>query len=198
MTTSSVMFVNEGIFAVSDDAPVPMDTVRWSNGLAAPMDLGAWILTGINTGNVSIRAEVLDAPPAVDAAEWDEIVEISVRTVEGDLRVHSGYVITPDDLPVLNPHGPGWYRMRVHARGRAANPDGVGEEPLEYYLVAIWPQERTAAVVIRSSQMIEDALRRHAGVVPDQGVFRHPPRADRESSGRTGQRARLLRSMRED
>ncbi|MFC9227794.1 hypothetical protein ACFTZI_02290 [Streptomyces decoyicus] len=47
MTTSSVMFVNEGIFGVSDDAQVPVETVRRPNGLAAPMDHGAWIRTGI-------------------------------------------------------------------------------------------------------------------------------------------------------
>jgi len=122
VTTSSVMFVNEGIFGVSDDAQVPMETVRWSNGLAAPMDHGAWILTGINTGHVRVTAQCLDAAPPVEATDWEEIVEISVRSVEGDLRINSGYDITPDDLPSLNPQGPGWYRMRVHASGRSINP----------------------------------------------------------------------------
>ncbi|WP_277410338.1 hypothetical protein [Streptomyces nigrescens] len=158
MTTSSVMFVNEGVFGVSDDAPAPMETVRWSNGLAAPMAHGAWILTGINTGQVRVSAQRFDVAPPIEATGWEEIVEVSVRSVEGELRINSGYDITPDDLPLLNPQGPGWYRMRVHASGRSINSDGVSDEPVEGYLIAVWPQEPAESVIIRSSKMIDEAL----------------------------------------
>ncbi|MGI5262385.1 hypothetical protein [Streptomyces angustmyceticus] len=66
-------------------------------------------------------------------------MEISVRSTEGDLRINSGYDITPDDLPVLSPQGPGRYRMRVHASGRSINLDGVSDEPVEDYLIAVGP-----------------------------------------------------------
>ncbi|WP_162597004.1 hypothetical protein [Streptomyces sp. NEAU-S7GS2] len=199
MTTSSVMFVNEGIFGVSDDAQVPMETVRWSNGLAAPMDHGAWILTGINTGHVRVKAQCLDAAPSVEAADWEEIVEISVRSVAGDLCINSGYDITPDDLPALNPQGPGWYRMRVHASGRSINPDGVSEEPVEDYLIAVWPQEPAKSVVIRSSKMIDEALRANADTTPDDISHATPePDDTAERDRRADVRARLLRSLQDD
>ncbi|MGA4948413.1 hypothetical protein [Streptomyces lydicamycinicus] len=199
MTTSSVMFVNEGIFGVSDDAQVPMETVRWSNGLAAPMDHGAWILTGINTGHVRVTAQCLDAAPPVEATDWEEIVEISVRSVEGDLRINSGYDIAPDDLPLLNPQGPGWYRMRVHASGRSINPDGVSDEPVEDYLIAVWPQEPAESVVIRSSKMIDEALLANADTTPDEKAHAAPePDDTAEDDRRADVRARLLRSLQDD
>ncbi|UXY32172.1 hypothetical protein [Streptomyces sp. HUAS TT20] len=193
------MFVNDGMFAVSDDAEEPVETARWSNGLAAPMEYGAWILTGINTGNVRVRAEVLDAAPSVDTASWDEIVEISVQSVLGDLRIHSGYEITPDNLPVLNPRGPDWYRMRVHARGRSVNPDGVSQEPVEDYLITIWPREQAASEVLRTSERIEEALRISAGETPGKPQ----PRPDQEPAPKpaapaTAERARLLRHLKRD
>ncbi|MGI5260882.1 hypothetical protein [Streptomyces angustmyceticus] len=200
MTTSSVMFVNEGIFGVSDDAEVPMETVRWSNGLAAPMDHGAWILTGINTGHVRVAAHCLDTAPPVEATDWEEIVEISVRSTAGDLRINSGYEITPDALPVLNPQGPGWYRMRVHASGRSTNPDGVSEEPVEDYLISVWPQEPAESVVIRSSKMIDEALLANADTTSEETITHATPKPDdtAESDRKSDTRARLLRSLQDD
>lgn len=143
-----------------------------------------------------MRAEVLDAAPSVDTASWDEIVEISVQSVLEDLRIHSGYEITPDNLPVLNPRGPDWYRMRVHARGRSVNPDGVSQEPVEDYLITIWPREQAASEVLRTSERIEEALRISAGETPGKPQ----PRPDQEPAPKpaapaTAERARLLRHL---
>ncbi|MFC9227795.1 hypothetical protein ACFTZI_02295 [Streptomyces decoyicus] len=88
------------------------------------------------TGHVRVTAQCPDAAPPVEATDWEEIVEVSVPSVEGDLRINSGYDITPDDLLLLNPQGPGWYRMRVQSTGRSINPDGVSDEPVEDYLIA--------------------------------------------------------------
>ncbi|BCK73031.1 hypothetical protein Srufu_069840 [Streptomyces libani subsp. rufus] len=194
------MFVNEGIFGVSDDAEVPMETVRWSNSLAAPMDHGAWILTGINTGPVRVEAHCLDAAPPVEATEWEEVVEISVRSTAGDLRINSGYDITPDALPVLNPHGPGWYRMRVHASGRSINPDGVSDEPVEDYLITVWPQEPAESVVIRSSKMIDEALPANADTTSEETITPATPEPGDTAEGDrwSDTRARLLRSLQDD
>ncbi len=193
------MFVNEGIFGISDDAQVRMETVRWSNGLAAPMGHGAWILTGINTGYVRVSAQCFDAAPRVEVTDREEVVEFSVRSVEGDLRIHSGYDITPDDLPALNPQGPGWYRMRVHASGRSINRDGVSDEPVENYLIAVWPQEPAESVVIRSSKMIDEALLANADTTLDESAHATPePDDTAEDDRRANVRARLLRSRQDD
>lgn len=44
-----------------------------------------------------------------------------------------------DPLPLLDSTGPGPYGVRVHARGRDHNTDGVDFDPFEEYLVVAWP-----------------------------------------------------------
>ncbi|MFI9256894.1 hypothetical protein ACIGT4_04100 [Streptomyces sioyaensis] len=114
--------------------------VRWPNGFAAPMDHGAWILAGINTGHA-----------------------------------------------------------RVYASGRSANPDGVSDEPVEDYLIAVWPQEPAESVVIRSSKMIDEALLANADTTPEGNSHATPAPEDTvESDRRSDVRARLLRSLQDD
>ncbi|MFD0336359.1 hypothetical protein ACFQZ0_30225 [Streptomyces erythrogriseus] len=76
----------------------------------------------------------------MDADAWDEIIDHSVETATGALRVTSVMTDAPD-LPLLTPQGPGTYRVRVHARGRDIVPDGVADDPAEDYLLIVWPAE---------------------------------------------------------
>ncbi|MGA5563369.1 hypothetical protein ACPCUV_19635 [Streptomyces platensis] len=89
--------------------------------------------------------------------------------------------------------------MRVHASGRSINPDGVSDEPVEDYLIAVWPQEPADSVVIRSSKMIDEALLAHADTTPDENAHATPDPDDAaESDRRADVRARLLRSLQDD
>ncbi|MGW9177000.1 hypothetical protein [Streptomyces decoyicus] len=89
--------------------------------------------------------------------------------------------------------------MRVHTSGRSINPDGVSEEPVEDYLITVWPQEPAKSVVIRSSKMIDEALLANAHTAPDD-ISHAPPEPDdaAESDRRADVRARLLRSLQDD
>ncbi|WP_431776356.1 hypothetical protein [Streptomyces cucumeris] len=166
MHASSVMFVSDGVFGIADDVEEPFGTACWSAGLAAPMAYGAWVRTGIHTGFVKIGAETADTAPPEQTAPWEEVVEISVRSVEGELRVASAHDAVLTELPVLNPRGPGWYRVRVHARGRASNPGGTNTVPTERYLVTAWPQEPAPPAVLRSSPLIVETQLAHADDPP--------------------------------
>ncbi|MEV1238716.1 hypothetical protein [Nonomuraea sp. NPDC049750] len=44
-------------------------------------------------------------------------------------------------LPNLAWQGAGFYRLRVHARGRDTKPDGVASTPVEQYLITSWRAE---------------------------------------------------------
>jgi hypothetical protein len=149
---SQNVFVNEGIFGVLDSGEISTETADWSNGLAAPMLKGAFITTGINTGYVRVAALAQDAPPSEQEMEnWEEIVEVSVHAPAGRLRVESlEFGPVPD--AELSPSGPGWYRLRVHARGRGRLPDKVSMEPVEDYLLIAWPAARDDAVIQKSSE----------------------------------------------
>ncbi|MER7780357.1 hypothetical protein ABTZ21_36075 [Streptomyces sp. NPDC096191] len=145
------VFVNEGIFGVLDHGEIPVETANFSNGLVAPMAAGALIMTGINTGYVNVEASVVDRCPDVDTDGWEEVMEISVNAPSGDLKVES-LERGPDTnaQQFLNPMGSAWYRLRVHTRGREVMRDKVSLEPIEDYLLIVWPAPPTNATVLRS------------------------------------------------
>ncbi|MFF6879953.1 hypothetical protein ACFY9S_32265 [Streptomyces sp. NPDC012474] len=144
------VFVNEGIFGVLDHGEIPVDTANFSNGLAAPMAAGALILTGINTGYVNVETRVVDRFPDVDTDGWEEVMEISVNAPAGDLKVESLERGPDSNSHSLSPMGSAWYRLRVHARGREVMRDKVSLEPVEDYLLIVWPAPPTDATVLRS------------------------------------------------
>ncbi|MEU3176025.1 MULTISPECIES: hypothetical protein [unclassified Streptomyces] len=166
MTTTHNVYVPEGTFGVLDAGEIPVQTADWSNGLAVPMSQGALIVTGIHTGEIRSAATALAGPPAssVDAS-WEEIVEVSVHAPTGLLRVESLEQGPVEELEPLSPSGPGWYRLRVHARGRNVLPDKVSAEPVEDYLLVTWPAPQSDADIIRSSDRIDHAVA-HAPSMP--------------------------------
>jgi hypothetical protein len=144
------VFVNEGIFGVLDHGEIPVETANFSNGLAAPMAAGALILTGINTGYVNVETNVVDRYPYVDTDGWEEVMEISVNAPAGDLKVESLEHGPDANSQSLSPRGSAWYRLRVHARGREALRDKVSLEPVEDYLLIVWPAPPADVTVLRS------------------------------------------------
>lgn len=160
MTESAVIWVNDGLFSITGGSDYSVESADWSNSLAAPMDHGAYILTGIHTGRVNVETRITSTPPPADTEGWEEVVEVSVHADEFDLGLNYFQGEGPDEPPALSDQGPGWYRMRVHARGRSLEPDGVSQEPIEDYLITAWPQQPAASTVLRTSRRIEDGLGR--------------------------------------
>ncbi|MFJ3769595.1 hypothetical protein ACIPQJ_33795 [Streptomyces sp. NPDC090082] len=81
------------------------------------------------------------------AQPWQAVAELDYTSTTE--TAHLAACVGPDegsdDMEVYNKclafAGPGDYRMRLHARGRGINPDGVQEEsePIaEYYLLQVW------------------------------------------------------------
>ncbi|GAA3273083.1 hypothetical protein [Streptomyces labedae] len=151
ITASSLVRVDYHTFELADSdkrVPTGFDT---SNGLVFSLPGQVVICTGISAGWVTVSVEVRRYPPErVDTDAWDEIVDRSVETTNGALRVASVMSDTPD-LPVLTPQGPGTYRVRVHARGRDTVPDGAVDEPVEEYLLIVWPTDRQPDQIHRQS-----------------------------------------------
>ncbi len=150
-------------FGLLDNGELPIDSGSWSNGLIKVMDVGALIYTGIDRGYVRLMLDLTTQPPAqVDAGPWDEIVEVSITCDEGSLRIDSFEQGPPDDLPLLSTGGPGSYRVRVHARGRDLKYDMVSNDPIEDYLLIIWPAEASPEVVLRATDRCGASLRASA------------------------------------
>ncbi|MER5618567.1 hypothetical protein [Streptomyces sp. NPDC002215] len=110
-------------------------------------DIGC-VLAGINCGTVLLSALQTDADPGPDSAPCDETEETDLTSSTGDFR-YSALMGNTGENPQepyeinLAHAGPGKYRLRLHARGRDINPDGVQseDEPIaEHYLLQVWPQ----------------------------------------------------------
>ncbi|NJC13057.1 transposase [Micromonospora profundi] len=126
-------------------------------------------LTGASSGSVHVSVEVHDLPPpqpdAAAMAGWDEVVEQSILSPGGDLRV-AALSADPPKLPVLCANGPGQYRIRLHARGREIAPDGVAFEPVEEYHFVVWPQATRPEVAHRLTDRYGAKARTAAPIPP--------------------------------
>ncbi|MFF4590903.1 hypothetical protein [Streptomyces sp. NPDC001388] len=103
----------------------------------------------------------------------DEIVEVSVLCQSGRLLVESLDLGPAEDLPNLATAGPGRYRIRVHAHGRSTNPDGTDSDPIERYLLTVWPSASAETAILKSGQRIAAELTRYADQ-PEHGWERSP------------------------
>ncbi|MEV0903283.1 hypothetical protein [Streptomyces hokutonensis] len=160
MTSIQRVFVNEGVFGLLDGGVIASESADWSNGLVAPMTQGALISTGINTGLVQVTIQSRnDEPKETPADSWEEIVEVSVHAPTGQLRVES-LELGPadDDSTLISPAEPACYRARVHARGREILRDRVSMEPVEDYLLVVWPAPQGDTTILCTSNRIQQSL----------------------------------------
>ncbi len=121
--------------------------------------------------------ELHDTAPGLDTDGWDEVVEFTLHTGTGQLHVGELEGWGPPDVPNPAFDGPGAYRIRVHAVGRDTNPDGVAEEPLERYLLQVWPAADAAADPARDYKLTDlvGRARRAAAPPTDPAARTLPP-----------------------
>jgi hypothetical protein len=150
-------------FGIFDRYDIPIETADWSTGLIVEMSTGAMIYTGIDRGHVRVTTDVRPAAPEqIDSGPWDDIVEATVHSRHGELRVHRleyGPVDRPPPLPLFSPQGPGSYRLRAHVRGRDLRYDAVQNDPTEDYLLTIWPADPAPHLIIRATDRCGYGLR---------------------------------------
>jgi hypothetical protein len=152
--------VDDGSFLLAEDTITP-ETLDFSTGLIGTMTAGAMICAGIHTGYVTVRAATTDSPSAYgDTTTWEDIAEASVHAIRGSLRIRGLYDDPPEQLPLLSTHGPGWYRIRAHARGRDINRDGLDDASREEYLILCWPASPATPHIIRATDTAGLGLRK--------------------------------------
>ncbi|MEV0205700.1 MULTISPECIES: hypothetical protein [unclassified Streptomyces] len=160
-----------------------------SNGLVFSRPGHAVICTGVSSGPVNVTIQLRRySPERADTDAWDEVVDHSVETLTGHLCV-TCVMGDPPELPALTPFGPGTYRIRVHARGRDTAADGHVADPVEDYLLVVWPDELRPDEVHKQTDRYGAQLR---------GLLGRPappkkPLTDAESERQRLMRARLQR-----
>ncbi|GAA2209675.1 hypothetical protein GCM10009850_051340 [Nonomuraea monospora] len=133
----------EGPEGIPDDHPAhPVGIVRVEGG-------DAFLITGLHTGTVDFTVVVAGRDPGADVEGFEDVVEISISSESGQFQLHE-WGGTAHALPAL-PAGPGWYRLRYHARGMDDAVDGVDLSggPVDHYLLQIWPAEESLPQVVK-------------------------------------------------
>ncbi|MFC9282240.1 hypothetical protein [Streptomyces collinus] len=139
-------------FQISDeDGPAGPDLPRGHNGLLEVQDGIATVHTGIHTGHVDVTLTLHTSAPHPGDGPWDEIVEVSLHSVSGELMVRGLMDDLDEELPVLSFDGPGDYRLRIHARGRDTAIDLAPDDVTEWYLIQVWPAPPQSAAVLRQT-----------------------------------------------
>jgi hypothetical protein len=119
------------------------------NGLLGAAVPGAlFLLTGLHTGLVGLRLEVLDAEPPLDEA-WEDVVEASfaarppVTVVGWGGESHHALDLTPGDYRV---------RWSGTALDAASEQDTLlDENTIDRYLLQFWPAEPSPDRVVRQT-----------------------------------------------
>ncbi|WP_143027574.1 hypothetical protein [Lentzea albidocapillata] len=183
-----IVRVSEQGFGLFDRGEVPMIPGHFTNGLLRPLPFGALVYTGVSVGTVNVAAKSLvDRPDLAEVANWDDAVEVSVRSEYGQLNVESYEDGPVDGLPLLSARGPGWYRIRAHVRHRDRYYDAINADGAENYLLLSWPEGNPSSeVVLRATDMCGRQLRLTSAYTPE-AVSQTPPMARDETRERTHQ-----------
>ncbi|MEV8505669.1 hypothetical protein AB0368_12695 [Actinoplanes sp. NPDC051475] len=148
-------------FLVAERNYIFIPALMAANGLFSLSTGCMTIYVGASSGLVTVAVEPRTTPPATtELDDWEEIGEGDLYADTGDVIVRA-LMDNPPDLPALTTHGPGNYRVRIHAKGRDLRTDLVAFEPTENYLIQAWPSPVPAdAITIKQSDSYGAALRR--------------------------------------
>ena len=142
---SGLVPVSHHQFFLLDEDVFPEDGGRltWPNGLATAAPGLVAIYTGIHLGPVHLVLERHGNPPEPEWESWGDVVEIAVDVPGGALQAGALMDDVPESLAEPVTEHPGTYRARIHARGRDNAVDLATSDPVEHYLVQLWPSTGT-------------------------------------------------------
>ncbi|MGW5153025.1 hypothetical protein [Rhodococcus koreensis] len=137
-------------------APPPDDRSLIS-GLAMSAYDHLYVTTGIESGQVSLRLCGHNARPAQLTADvdskWEDVGELSLLNPSSALSVCYFTGVDDDSASAchsvrLPPCPDATYRVRVHARGRDLFFGRHAEDPVESYLIDVWPEPWSEPMMI--------------------------------------------------
>lgn len=152
----TLVFVRSHIFAIGE--------VMWMLGpeqadarpvclVFEPRDNEASVRTGIASGYVRVWGEALSSRPSAVADGWEDVAEVSLRVSSGPLRFEGMEKSIGPEVR-LDAHGPGEYRVRIHANGRDTDVDASRLDPVEDYLIRAWPEETSPPQTLRATSNV--------------------------------------------
>ncbi len=159
-----------------------MQAAAAGNGPIQPFPGGAFLHTGIHTGEVTVQAVTYTgAPNDLDSSRAREsIAEVTVEAVHGRVRVQS-HDSDPEE-EVLSAAGRGTCRVRAYAIGRDTDIDGATSF-VESYRLEIWPEPAADPVVYRAEDRYGQQIM--ASLAEDEEDVPEPSRAGASTAAPT-------------
>ncbi|WP_331721114.1 hypothetical protein [Streptomyces sp. NBC_00454] len=155
-TTDTLLVMARLYYLVGEDAVLfnsdedGSDRAFNGNTLAAGGPEHLALLTGTHTGEIRLSLEQLLSEPGLPAEDWDTVVEVSIYSTSGKLWLNDGEGEMHPTAGNLAHAGPGWYRVRAHARGRdLGHAQDTPDTWVEEHLVSVWPAPPQPDVVHR-------------------------------------------------
>ncbi|MFI5754404.1 hypothetical protein [Streptomyces sp. NPDC051569] len=153
------------------------------NSLAAGGPEHLTVYAGTHTGAIRLTTEQLpDVPPPPDE-EWETAVDVSLYSSSGALWLTAWGGDVMDEAGNFAMAGPGWYRVRVRARGRDHGEAGTEDAVVEEHFLSVWAAPAEPDVVHRAGDGFARAHydpRRPPGlpVLPDDPTAFDDPETD--------------------
>ncbi|WP_278313323.1 hypothetical protein [Lolliginicoccus levis] len=100
------------------------------------------ISVGTNCGPINAAVQVLAQAPPLEPHQWEDIDEGDIAysglglVLQGEMGLRQ---LPAEPETTFTPEGDHRYRVRVSARGRDIDYDHPTDEPLEDYLIQLWP-----------------------------------------------------------
>jgi hypothetical protein len=184
------VYIQDHSFLLTDSgADMPFDTMDYCTGLGGVMTSAMMVYAGIDSGTVTVTATTTDRPPALDTGEqwdqiagWDDIADLSLHVPNGQLTVERlayGPFDDRPDLPVLSPHRPGHYRIRLHASGRDRHYDQTHDDSGERFHIVTWPAPPQPPLIIKATSRCGYGLRLNTHETPPTTIP-GPPASEEE------------------
>ncbi|MFC9292970.1 hypothetical protein ACFTWH_06190 [Streptomyces sp. NPDC057011] len=152
-TAAGTVRIDAGTIDLTGEDLVAEFEPEWTlNGLveADPDDGSARILCGQEIGRVAVTAELWEAAPPLEADGWQDVAEVSVSWDSPFIDfATTGTEVDPAARLALP--GPGAYRIRVHGRNRDDGDPRVPGDPVEEYLIQVWPAPTEAPGLRKST-----------------------------------------------
>lgn len=142
--TSDAFQIAFSHYSIGDDntlMPIFMNKLATRrNGLVETGDGYAYIKTGTHSGALRMTVDLTPQPRIPDVDGWETVVDLNYLSVNGNTHLRTWEYIPWPEVGNLSSAGPGWYRIRMKARGwdagRAVN---TATEPVEEHHLSIWP-----------------------------------------------------------
>ncbi len=165
-TWSATIFISGGQFYIADLDVVGLGLdhtiYTGGNGLIATRPGYAVIFSGAEMGYARVSLRTHSTAPVLQLNGWEDVVEDSVPFTGSRIIVSGPGGDAPELADAIR--GPGTFRLRIHTcrRDVAASHQAVAgrrNEPVEDFLIDVWPEPTSPAVAHKLTDMYGAKLR---------------------------------------